>query len=330
MAELRTVLVDHGITLEEILDGTGFAPVDFHAEGRIPIRVAGAILDRAAAFTGRPDIGLLVGSRCDHRALGAMGDLMASAPTLRDALEDYIGLQMGYSRAASVSLQRYGGDYAVAYGLYHGFPRGVRQVYDIAITVACAVLKSLTGGRVRAAKVLMSTRPPGDASSYLQAMGVLPQFDQEQACIVVREEDMALPLPGANREARRILLDCIWSSLGAELSDPVARVRHALRPRLLVGEGDLASIAGELGQHPRTLERNLARAGTTFGALRDEVRSAIARELLGQTDLPVGRIGEALSYGTHSAFVHAFNRWTGMSPSRWREVMPEAGTSINE
>ncbi len=328
IAELPAVLGNFGVSVEEVIKGTGVARADLVSESRVPMRVAGAILDRAAALTGRPEIGLILGSRCDHRALGSIGELMASAPTLRDAVEDYIGLQMGYSRAASVSLQRFGGDYAIAYGLYHGFSQGVRQVYDIAIAMACMITRSLTGGRARVAKVLLSTREPADPSPYVQVMGVLPLFDQEQSCVVVREHDMALPLPGADPAARRFQLDRIVSALGTELADPVARVRHALRPRLLVGEGGLSAIARQLGQHPRTLERNLARAGTTFGLLRDEVRSAIARELLSQTDLPVGRVGEALSYGTHSAFVHAFNRWTGMSPSRWREVAPEARVAI--
>ncbi len=57
----------------------------------------------------------------------------------------------------------------------------------------------------------------------------------------------------------------------------------------------------------------------TFQRVLDEVRFAMATELLAITDLPVGDIADALSYAAHASFVDAFRRWTGTSPSRWRE-----------
>ncbi len=330
LAELPAVLESLGVDVEDVLRPSGLARAEFVADGRTTMRAAGEMLERAAALAGRQDIGLQVGARADHHALGAVGELMACAPTLRSGIEDYIGLQIGYSRAASVSLQRYGSDYAICYGIYNGLGAGVRQVYDLALTMACNALKSLTDGRVRPSRVLLCLRPPADTGPYVRAMGLLPQFDQEQSCVVVPEAAMDTALPGANPERRSQLLAGVSAQLGVTIVDPAARVRHALRSRLLLGGGDLGDVARLVDLHPRTLERALARSGTTFARIRDEVRSAIARELLDQTDLPVGRVSDALSYSTHSAFIHAFHRWTGMSPSRWREsaARPATGAMV--
>lgn len=86
----------------------------------------------------------------------------------------------------------------------------------------------------------------------------------------------------------------------------------------MIGEADRETVARELGIGGRTLARHLARAGTSFETIKDEVRFTIARELLALTSLPIGRIAEALSYSANSGFDHAFTRWAGAAPSQWR------------
>ena len=43
-----------------------------------------------------------------------------------------------------------------------------------------------------------------------------------------------------------------------------------------------------------------------------------ARRLLGEQRLPIARIAEALGYSETASFRHAFQRWSGTSPSRYR------------
>ncbi|MCK0209888.1 AraC family transcriptional regulator [Starkeya koreensis] len=93
----------------------------------------------------------------------------------------------------------------------------------------------------------------------------------------------------------------------------------------MTGEADREAVAREMGMGPRTLARHLARSGTSFEAIKDEVRFAIARELLTLTRLPVGRIAEALSYSANSAFDHAFRRWADMAPTDFRRAASGTG-----
>jgi transcriptional regulator GlxA family with amidase domain len=52
--------------------------------------------------------------------------------------------------------------------------------------------------------------------------------------------------------------------------------------------------------------------------LLDEVRFDRARHLLTQTELPIYLIAEQLGYSETASFRHAFQRWSGQTPSLYR------------
>ncbi|MCH5376788.1 MAG: helix-turn-helix domain-containing protein, partial [Planctomycetes bacterium] len=53
--------------------------------------------------------------------------------------------------------------------------------------------------------------------------------------------------------------------------------------------------------------------------IKDDVRFAVARELLSLTSLPIGDIATTLDFASPSAVIHAFQRWSGTSPTTWRQ-----------
>ncbi|MGA7980859.1 MAG: helix-turn-helix transcriptional regulator [Chromatiaceae bacterium] len=74
--------------------------------------------------------------------------------------------------------------------------------------------------------------------------------------------------------------------------------------------------------HRRTLNRRLNAQGTSFKELLQEVRFEISQQLLRDTRLPVVEVAEALGYAAAGAFTRAFQRWSGKSPTAWREALP--------
>ena len=323
LAFLPQILAEFDVPLGDALSGSGIAAGDLVPEARLPMPALLTVLERAALLTGCRTFGLRLGAGLDHRVLGAMGELMTRAPTLGDALRDYVGLQLGYSRSATVYLQRMGEDYALGYGIYDGPSPGGRQVYDLVLAIGCNLVRNLTDGKARPLRVLQCCRPPPDPAAHVGVLRAPVLFDQEQCCIVLSPGDLARPLPGADPAERTRLRNLMRNQARGDLDDLSARVRHVLRPRLMTGEAGRDHVARELAVSTRTLARQLAACGTTFEAIKDQVRGTVARELLALTTLPVGRVAEALDYTTHSAFNHAFQRWTGMPPSRWRATQSE-------
>ena len=52
--------------------------------------------------------------------------------------------------------------------------------------------------------------------------------------------------------------------------------------------------------------------------LLEEIRFGLAKEYLGNTNLPMEEISVLLGYTESGNFSHAFRRWSGESPSVWR------------
>jgi AraC-like DNA-binding protein len=116
-------------------------------------------------------------------------------------------------------------------------------------------------------------------------------------------------LPGleaavAEQEPTRTVADDVRMILG--------RGMHGERPTV-------EKIADEMRMSPRTLQRRLEAAGTTYQALLDEVRRQSARRLLANTNLDAGEVAFLLGFEELNSFTRAFHAWEGTTPTRWRE-----------
>jgi AraC-like DNA-binding protein len=68
----------------------------------------------------------------------------------------------------------------------------------------------------------------------------------------------------------------------------------------------------------RTLSRKLREEGTSFAEILDQLRAALAKRYLHDEKLPVSEIAWLLGYREVSSLTHAFKRWTGVTPRRFR------------
>ena len=108
---------------------------------------------------------------------------------------------------------------------------------------------------------------------------------------------------------------------GAEgLFIDAAQVRALAADLALTGPVTVDEIATRLGTSTRTLQRQLARRGSSLRGLVVESRMEVARVLLRKTELDVQEIALRVGYGTPSSFARAFARWSGSSPRTYRKV----------
>lgn len=82
---------------------------------------------------------------------------------------------------------------------------------------------------------------------------------------------------------------------------------------------DLPSIATKLNMSERTLKRKLAEQGLSFSTLLDDVRQRDACILLADAGLTVQDIAIRLGYQDRANFSRAFRRWTGLTPTEYRQ-----------
>ena len=127
------------------------------------------------------------------------------------------------------------------------------------------------------------------------------------------------PLPQANELMRQSCEDQCRQLLARRRS----RVGFAgrVRDRLLLTPGrmpDMEAIAASLNMTSRHLRRLLSAEGSSYRALADEVRQALAEELLSTARMKMDEVAERLGYAERASFAHAFKRWKGVSPSVYR------------
>lgn len=319
LAMLPAVLEAHGARLAPVLEGLSVTEADLRPETQLPISVISTILDRAAAIPGLSEIGLLLAKAQGPQVVGLAGELMMSCATLGSALGTFASFQMSNSTAAAVYLHPVGEDYAVGFGVYAPeLPSG--HIYDLAAALGFNFVRDLTAGAVHPAELLLSRAVPARPDVYRRYFQCPVRFNEGQTCLILSGRSMSLPLPTADAARRERLLLALQQQLAKEPASLAARVKHALRPMLLVGTASQTDVAAHLNMHPRTMGRRLEEERVTFEQLKDEVRTAVARELLARTEIPVSDAAAALGYATPSAFVRAFRRWTGSTPTGWRRA----------
>lgn len=316
MALLPALLEEHGVSLADILDGLPVTEADLRPDAFLPIRLISEILNRSASHTGRP-IGLLLGKGQNHTVLGVLGQLMCLCETLGAAISTFVSFQIANSTAAAAHLSRSGDEYAFGFGLY-GPELGSSQIYDVAASVGCNIVRDLTGGAVAPTEILLSRPMPANSAPYRELADCPVRFNQSHTCIILSGRSMEFPLATADKEAHARLLALLRSKVAMVQIGIIEQVRHAIRALLFSGRASLPDVARHLNMHPRTLERRLAEESAVFETLKDEVRFAAGCELLALTDIPASDIAAALGYGTPSSFVRAFRRWTGKPPIAWR------------
>ena len=319
-AELPGLLAGMGVNVVALFAEFGFDPAAFEPDLRLPVARLLPFLTRAVEVSQCEELGVLCGLRFRFDHHGPIGRLMLSAPTLKQALEDNVAWQPAYSSSAVVYLHSRGPATAFGYASYAGSGPGTRTLYEIVLGVGLRMLRELTGRRVGAVEFHLPHRPPKDPAPYARLLGAPVRFNQHESCLILDEALLQTRLPGADPAARRRAQEELRQTTRWGDSDWPTRVRHELRRSLLAAEPSMVRIAEEIGISERTLRRKLDDEGTTFAALRDEVRLTVARALLERTELPIGEIASVLGFASPGIFSEAFQRQTGTAPSKWRRA----------
>ncbi|MDN6888112.1 AraC family transcriptional regulator, partial [Variovorax sp. CAN2819] len=80
----------------------------------------------------------------------------------------------------------------------------------------------------------------------------------------------------------------------------------------------LATTADVLHMSVSTLQRHLATEGTSFQALKDQLRRDLAIVRLNTSTVPLAALAEELGFADSAAFQRAFKTWTGGAPGSYR------------
>lgn len=319
LVELPQVLREMGHDPAPVIADAGIDPdVLRNPENSLSFVELGRLLQACVDATGCQHFGLLVGQRSAAANLGLVGRLMRTAPTLRDAILDLCTNQRRYVHGAVTYLVIQNDIAFWGYAVHHPGMQAIEQLGDGAIAAGVNFMRELVGETPD--EILLTRRAPGDAAPYRRFFGSMPRFDAQQYSMAFPAGLLDLPVRSADRELRRILEKSVaayWAVQQPSMTDTVTRI---LRARVIFPDTSLEAVASELSMQPRTLNRRLQAEGKSFRDLVNEARFEVARQLLAGTRMDVTDVAFALGYADPSGFTHAFQRWSGLAPSEWRNV----------
>lgn len=314
--------LDHGLSVEHCLRDTGLSPLqlaELHSEieGAQELQLIRNLIE---ALPGRDDLGLQAGLRYQLTIYGIWGYALLSSQSFRQAADlglRYLDLTFAFNR---ISLHEDADQAHLQLDGSH-LPDQVRDFLLLRDTVAVMVIqRELTGNRMPLDRVQLSMPAPADTARFIEQFGLLPEFACAENRISFSRHLLDLPLPRANPHSAQLCEQQCQALLAKR------QVRSGLagqiRDRLLSTPGRLADmevIACELNISSRTLRRRLEEQGSSFRQLQEEVRQALAEELLAIASLSQEEIAERLGYSEVSNFLHAFKRWKGLTPGQYRQ-----------
>jgi len=103
--------------------------------------------------------------------------------------------------------------------------------------------------------------------------------------------------------------------------DHVGTLRALLRAYVGDGYTSAQKAASLMGTSVRTLARRLSAHDLTYGALVDQVRFDLARDMLADTDAKVVDVAGSVGFGDPAHFARMFRRIAGLSPSEFRAAV---------
>jgi AraC-like DNA-binding protein len=190
------------------------------------------------------------------------------------------------------------------------------------LAVASSLLRFIreTDDQLRAAHVTFA-HEPDDVSEYAAVLQCSIRtcgswngwaLPKEASQLPLRRRDPALGR-WLERQATRLLATLPTGD------DITSEVRHALATQVTSGATNIEPVARRLATTRRTLQRRLAETGTSFEAIRDDVRRRAAEMYLADRTLSVTDIAYLLGYAEPTSFHRAFKRWHGTTPEAFRE-----------
>jgi AraC-like DNA-binding protein len=288
--------------------------------GFMPQRNLYALLESSARVLGMHDLGLAYGRHLDVADWGIWGSYVRGAQTLEAALRR-AGRAMPYHVSMDTLTLEVRGDQAwfihraELFGLI-GYP----HYAACAVAAMISLVKAFTGPVWRPARIEINLPRPRPSQAWEDVFRCPVVFDRPDLAVILPRElltttRLSPPVgrPVTTTDLRRLV------SAGPP-RDFLGEVTEIVRSCLLQGECDIEELARILAIGPRTLQRRLADAGTSYRDIVARIRVERALELLQETDIPILDISDELGYSAPTHFARAFRRVMGRSPDETRRA----------
>jgi len=316
--------IDKGIETRSIFEGTDLTESDFlDSQNDILINQELTMIRNLIKHLPSPETPWELGRYFNTRAHGALGNMTATAPTVGDVISAML-------------------DYAVlSHSFFRLYPETKGKRFRVYLTESHLpedLLPFLVERDLIAGITTMENRLPGrkpeiilalsfaheprtDVERYKQVFIDNVTFNQPTTFFDIDRTTLNMPIRDGNRQAFELFRQQCQSEYSLR-NESRFYISDKVRLCLQSGKGkvSLTDIANQLNMSERSLRRQLSLEGLSFRKIKNQYIFQQSLNLLRDPELHIEEISYILGYSETCAFTRAFQKWTGMSPGKYRKT----------
>ncbi|WP_342799842.1 AraC family transcriptional regulator [Nocardia sp. No.11] len=312
-----------GLEPARLIRDCGLDPAGFGTQDRwVPAEAVAELLERSAAESGREDFGLRLAQLRRFANLGPLSLVIREEPDVRSALRLLSRHEHMYNEALHTEIIEANGVATLRVSVDVGRQVPVRQAVELTTGVLHGLLRGFAGPTWRPIQVCFSHPAPRDRATYVKMFGPHVEFDQDFDGILTYSTDLDAPNAMADPLLRTYTQQLVGTLTPTREATVTDRVRELVELLLPTGRCTVDQVARSLGVDRRTVHRRLAQDDTTFTAIVDQTRAALAERLVTTRRHSLTAVADLLGFSSVSNFSRWFRGHYGTSPRQWREQRP--------
>jgi len=288
---------------------------------RYPLSGTTRLWALAVEASGDPALGLRVSRFVSPTTFHALGYALVASGSLREVFERIVRYHPVVSDALDLSFTRASDCYEFRFRVPDGGPLPANEAMDAFAAIYVRTCRNRLGRHYAPVAVHLERPQPENPKPWHDVFRAPLFFAASENRLVFNCADFDRHLDDANPELaehNETVLNRTPEKLGPLTWE--RKVRGAIEIQLPEGEPSAERIAQHLHLSFRSLQRHLADEGCSYDLLLNQSRQNLALQHMREPGTSLSEIAYLLGFADTISFSRAFKRWTGMTPSQYRDA----------
>jgi len=320
---LAQAVAEAGVAPADLLRAAQVDPAQLASEEAcVPRSVVYRVCELALDLTGDPALGLHWGERLREPTFNPVSHLIAHSANLRQAFESLRRFHRLLSDQPSFSITERADKVTVQCLDQIGASLRMQRLASEMLVGGVIRLIRTFNVQARVDAVSFEYERPEYHGEYTRVFELEPRFEQPFTGIVFDRALMNMMSPHRDEDvhdALRVIAERRIRRL-TQLTPFTSRVRDVLVEQARTQQPDMNGVARALGLSRRSLRRRLVAEGSSYKAIVKEALAIVAKQYLRDRRLTIQETAFEMGFADTSTFHRAFKRWTGRTPSAYRDT----------
>ncbi len=167
--------------------------------------------------------------------------------------------------------------------------------------------------------ITFTHKKPDNYLDYESHFGCPIEYLQSESAFGFLKGELDTKVSGNSPLLKRYMKEQMQQLAEISGNPVVRRVKFLVRRLIHSDNCSQENVASLLHMHPKKMQRELHRVGTSYREIRQESRIELAEHYLKESDVTLTEIAEMVGFSELSAFSRAFYKVHHIFPAEWRD-----------